>query len=197
VSGHRIRVSLQGAMGAALFALATSAAACGLEDPGSISMRRGMLNMAYPESLHVGTAVWQAQLAGRLPRDPVLQFGELSADARSNLRLARAKLLLGRFAARLGTDAGASAPPSVAVVLLGPVLWSRLELDGARIVPALHVDGPEGGDVVLVTDLAAIEAVAAGSLGVREALDLGVMRLYGPPADVAAARDWLATRTRG
>ena len=32
------------------------ALACGLEDPNSIAVRRGVLQLAYPQALHVGTA---------------------------------------------------------------------------------------------------------------------------------------------
>ena len=53
----------------ATLALAPGAApACGLEDPSSIAVQRGMLQLAYPLALYVGTAVWQAQVAGALPR---------------------------------------------------------------------------------------------------------------------------------
>jgi hypothetical protein len=83
------------------------------------------------------------------------------------------------------------------VVLLGPVMWSRMESSGGMLKPALHVAGPEPGDVVVVTDIAAIEAIAGGTLSFSEALDLGVVRLYGPPADVAATRHRLTGRARG
>ena len=86
---------------AGLCVIAPAVVACGLEDPSSISMRRGMLNMAYPESLHVGTAVWQAQLAGRLPRDPLASRGELTPEARATLRLVKANALLGQLAMRM------------------------------------------------------------------------------------------------
>ena len=45
--------------------------------------------------------------------------------------------------------------------------------------------------MVVVTDIAVIEAIAGGSLGFAEAIDLGVVRLYGPAQDVAVARSWL------
>ncbi len=197
VSTHRPNRWASFAFSIALCALASAAGACGFDDPSSIGMQRGMLNLAYPEALHVGTAVWQAQLAGRLPRDPVAQFGDLSPEQRGTLRLARARLLLGRFAARLADDGAAAPRPSLAVVLLGPVMWSRLESGGRTLNPALHVAGPEAGDVVVVTDIAAIEAIAGGALSFGEALDLGVVRLYGRPADVAATRHWLTGRARG
>ena len=39
-----------------------------------------------------------------------------------------------------------------------------------------------------VTELAVIESIAGGKLSFDDALGLGVMRWYGPAADVAAAR---------
>jgi hypothetical protein len=103
------------ALGAALVAAAGAAWPCGLEDPSSITVRRGMLNMAFPEALHVGTAVWQAQLAGSLPRDPLAQRGDLTPEARGTMRLIRANMLLRQFAARLAEPGTATARPSLAV----------------------------------------------------------------------------------
>jgi hypothetical protein len=83
------------------------------------------------------------------------------------------------------------------VVLLGPVMWNRIEAERGSVKSLLHVAGPERGDVVVVTEIAVVEAIAAGSLTFEEALSLGVMRLYGPAADVIAARGWLTDRARG
>jgi len=178
-------------LGLAVAAVAGVAYACGLEDPNSIATRRGALNMAYPESLHVGTAVWQAQLAGRLPRDPLAQRGDLTPEARATLRLIKANASLGQLALRMSGATTVPARPNLAVVLLGPVLWSRFEAGGVSVRPSVHVQGPEGGDVVVVTDIAVVEAIAGGSLGFAEAIELGVVRLYGPAQAVAAARNWL------
>ena len=90
VCGHVHRVT-----GSAANAIAaTSSSACGLEDPTSIGLRRGVLNLAFPEALHVGTAVWQAQLAGTLTRDDLLQRDDLAPEARSTLRLFKANAQL-------------------------------------------------------------------------------------------------------
>lgn len=47
------------------------------------------------------------------------------------------------------------------------------------------------GDVVLVTDTPVIEAIASGSLGFERALEIGVVRLYGPASRVASLQSWL------
>jgi len=44
--------------------------------------------------------------------------------------------------------------------------------------------------VVIVTDAPALQAMAGGHIGFTQALDLGVVRLDGAPAEVAAARNW-------
>ncbi|MCU0937841.1 MAG: hypothetical protein MUC86_01585 [Burkholderiaceae bacterium] len=177
---------------AALFMAASSggAVACGMEDPSSVTIQRGSLNIAFPQSLHVGTAIWQAQLAGKLPRDPLALRGDLTPEARAALRLTRATALLRQFAARIDTAAAPRAP--LAIVLLGPVMWNRFESEGGQLRPALHVDGPRAGDVVVVTDLAVIEAVVTGSLTLADALRDGLVRLYGAPAEVASTQAWFA-----
>jgi hypothetical protein len=194
---HRPPRALAAALCAALIALPAGARACGLEDPSSIGARRGALNLAYPESLHVGTAVWQAQLAGTLPRDPLAQRADLSPEARAAMRLMRANTLIRQLAARLADAGAATARPALAVVLLGTVMWNRFESERGTVRPLPHVAGPEQGDVIVVTDLPVLEAIAAGSLGFGDAMASGLMRLYGPAAEVAAARGWLADRARG
>ena len=188
---QRLGALARRAAGLACVAAALPALACGLEDPSSIAMQRGVLNVAYPQSLHVGTAVWQAQAAGRLPRDPLAQHGDLTTEARGALRLLRAGGLLRQFSAKLAEQAATAHAP-LAVVLLGPVMWNRFEFDGAAVRPTLHAPGPQAGDVVVVTDVAVIEAVGAGTLTLADALQGGLMRLYGPAVEVAAVKVWLA-----
>jgi hypothetical protein len=182
--------------GLACVAATLPALACGLEDPSSIAMQRGILNVAYPQSLHVGTAVWQAQAAGRLPRDPFAQQGDLTPEARGAMRLLRAGALLRQFSAKLAEQAATPHAP-LAVVLLGPVMWNRFEFDAAAVRPMLHATGPQPGDVVVVTDIAVIEAVGGGTLTLAEALQGGLMRLYGPATEVAAVTGWFAGRAGG
>jgi hypothetical protein len=184
------------AAGLAWAAAALPALACGLEDPSSIAMQRGMLNVAYPQSLHVGTAVWQAQAAGRLPRDPLAQQGDLTPEARAALRMLRTGNLLRQFSAKLAEQAATPHAP-LAVVLLGPVMWNRFEFDGSAVRPTLHATGPQPGDVVVVTDTAVIEAIGAGTLTLAEALRVGLLRLYGPASEVTAVTGWLAGGSGG
>jgi hypothetical protein len=180
--------------GAALLAAAPITHSCGLEDPSSIGLRRGALNIAFPEALHVGTAVWQAQLAGLLPRDPLLQRDDLAPEARDTLRLVKANALLRRLA---GTFAAASGGEraAVSVVLRGPVLRTRFVPGDGVVQSSFHVQGPERSDVVLVTDSAVVEAIVDGQLTLARALELRLARLYGSPESIANARRWLVAGT--
>ena len=183
---------------AALFAVLASASgtvlACGMEDGASVAFRRGALQLAYPEALHVGTAVWQAQLADQLPRDPVATRADLSPEERGALRLSRADALLDRLSASVSTAPSGAGHPGVSIVLVGPVHWSRLEIHDGVAQAQVHVDGPEDDDVVLVTELPVVEAIVEGRLDFARAIERGLARLYGPAAQTAAARRWL---TRG
>jgi len=183
-------------LGATVLLASAAASACGIEDPSSIATRRGALQLGYPNALHVGTAVWQAQLAGTLPRDALAQRADLPPEARAKRRLAKAHALLEALATRLNAAPRGADRPGVAIVLIGPVLWSRLEAGDGTARAHVHVDGPEPGDVVAVTDTAVIEAIAQGGFDFARAAEGGMLRLYGKPGDVSAAYDWLTLATR-
>ena len=175
-------------------AYVAAATACGLEDPNSVAAQRGALQLAYPKALHVGTAVWQAQLAGALPRDALAQRGDLSPEARSRLRLIKANALIGRLADRLNGERTGVPHPGLAIVLVGPVMWSRFDAGDGPVKAQIHVAGPERGDVVAVTEIAVVEAIADGTIDVAGAIESGLMRLYGPPESVAKVSSWLTGR---
>jgi hypothetical protein len=180
------------AVGALLLSAASAAWACGFEDPNSVASQRGMMNLAFPKSAWVRTAVWQAQLAGDLPRDALAQRDDLTPQARSMLQLLRATWLLKSLAARLGNAPDAGEHPAVAVVLMGPMLWSRIEPQNGGAQVRTHVSGPVTGDVVLVTDTPALEAIVGAGMGFEQALELGLVRFYGSAAQVGAAQAWFS-----
>jgi hypothetical protein len=161
-----------------IFASATPAIPCGFEDPSSVTMQRGVLNFVYPKSLWVSTAVWQAQLAGLIP-----QQRSFSGDqAAVGLLLAQAQM---RRLGRLTDEAAGAGPvPRFTVVLLGTMLWTTYDDTGGTVKACVHASGPKPGDVVMVTDQAVVAALLAGSLGVRDANDLGLIRYYGDDDDI-------------
>ena len=130
-----------------------------------------------------------------MPNDPLAGRSDLPLQARASLQLMRTNGLLKGLAKRLDTKAGTRDHPAIAVVLMGPMLWSRVEpRDGANAARAqIHVAGPEPGDVVLVTDTPAIEAIVGGQMRFERALELGLVRLYGSASQVGAVQAWLGS----
>ena len=177
---------------AALFASGLSASpalGCGFHD--EVTLQRGVMNWAYPDSLHVRSAVWRAQSDGLLARDQ-LADRELTPEARATLGLLRAQRLMNQLGAALQRASGKTARPPISVVLVGPMLWSRFELQSSGVQTRFHVDGPQPGDAVIVTELATVEALLEGKLTLSDALTLGVLKIYAPTAATAGAQNWLA-----
>jgi len=170
-----LRVVRKVAAAAALLAAAAPAFGCGYHQ--GVGQERSLMNLAYPQALHVQTAVWKAQLSGHLERADV---GAL-----------RVNLLLAQLRAHLA-DSPAMARPNVTVVLLGPMLWSRYQPDDGGVRLAVHVDGPEQGDVVLVTEAPVLKALIEERLSTRNALESGLLRVYGKKEDAEAAVRWFA-----
>ena len=182
------------AVAAAGVLAASSAFACGFHD--SVALQKGVMNWAYPESLHVSTAVWRAQSDGLLPRDQPAS-DEMTAQARSALGILRAQRVMNQLGAALQRKPGQAGRPALAVVLLGPLLWSRFETQGSAVQAQFHVEGPVTGDAVVVTELATIEALLDGRLTLLDAQALGALRIYAPVAVTAGAQRWLSAMTAG
>jgi hypothetical protein len=64
-------------------------------------------------------------------------------------------------------------------VLVEPMLWSHYDNgpDGLRV--EVHTSGPRVGDLVVISGLDVIHAIAGGVLDPGEAFELGLIRLYG------------------
>jgi hypothetical protein len=169
------------AWGAAVVLGASFAAqACGYHDPASASV--GMLNWAYPDALHVRTAVWMAQTSGLRPsREPLLAADPLSTTFRLEqlMRLRDTQAALGELRHRIDAGLAGQPMPAIAVVLIGPMLWTRFESTAGSVNMVSHATGPVGDDVVIVTDEAVIAALAEGRLTAREARAQGLVKTYG------------------
>ncbi len=174
------------AWGAAIVLGASSAAqACGYHDPANTSA--GMLNWAYPDAMHVRTAVWMAQASGVLPRrEPVPDLDPLSVTSRfqQSIRLRDTQARLDELRHRIDAGLAGQPMPAIAVVLIGPMLWTRFESIAGNVNMVSHATGPVGEDVVIVTDEAVVAALAEGRLTAREARAQGLVRTYGTPQSV-------------
>jgi hypothetical protein len=164
--------------------------ACGLHGDDA-SFQRGVIYAAYPESLHVVTKVWNAQLAGTLERDEA-QRPDMAPEGRRQLEYLRTALLLRQLQGRLAAAPTLKPRPSIAVLLLGPMMWSRYIPQEAGVALNLHVEGPADNDLVVVTEAPVIRALAEKRLTIRKAVQLGVLRFYGAPAVSDSALKWLS-----
>lgn len=166
----------------ALVAAVPTAWSCGYHDPSNVSL--GMLNWAYPDSLHVKTAVWMAQQEGVLATSESSSGPDAQALLQHMAQLRQTAASLGALQKGIASALDGREIPSFSVVLIGPMLWTRFRVVDGSLAMAVHVDGPAVEDVVLVTDAPVIEALAAGRLAPAEARRRGLLRPYGRPQDV-------------
>lgn len=168
-----------------LISASTAALSCGFEDPKSAAAARGTLNWAYPNALYVTSAVWRAQLDGLITRD------ERPAAVKALLGYQKAAETLVMLGEKFSSASDVNDAPGISLVLIGPMLWTRFEPTDTGVHVSVHVDGPHRGDVVVITDEPVIVALTEGRITPRVALDLGLMRLYGPAQTVEQVSNWL------
>lgn len=152
---------------------APDAFACGYEDPQSVS--RGFLNWTYPDSLHVIGAISSEVAARRLPP---ASFNQARIDLFGR-RYGATKKALEQFGEMLRVAAPSPSLPSVSLVLVEPVLWTRFERGDGGLHARVHVSGAEPGDLVLVSGESVISEIANGRLTVGQATKTGLIRIYG------------------
>ena len=186
VVGALARVALATWVAAAMLAPLPVAHACGYHDPTTASV--GMLNWAYPDALHVRTAVWIAQSSGLLaPREPGPALDPSSAVFRLQqmARWRETQSRLGAVQGRIQAALDGRPMPSFAMVLIGPMLWTRYESAGDSVNMVLHDTGPRSDDVVIVTDEAVVAALTEGRITPRNARAAGLVKTYGTRESVA------------
>jgi hypothetical protein len=165
-----------------LFIASAASWACGFHSAQTIA--KVTLNLHYPDALHVSGAVWSAQQAGSLPLD---RKRLRATGAERRLRESRAFLETSRSLYALGASFeradAEETRPDVAVVLIETMLWTRYPT-GGEIKP--HISGPEPADLVVVTDEPVVRTITDGQLTVTEAMEQGMIRLYGTPEQTLA-----------
>ena len=109
--------------------------------------------------------------------------------------MGRISRLLSKLGVRLARQAPAGMPP-LSIVLLEPMLWSRIAIEKGKPRLSIHVGGPTQGDVVAVTEDPVVAALTEGTLSAREAVSLGLIRFYGSAPSLEAARICLGVGDR-
>lgn len=165
------------------------ASACGFEDPSSIGFKRGVLNLAFPKSLYITSALWRAESAGLIPKTR----GTLMEHGHFGYR--NALLRLNRMGRGLTGPSPLSdqPPPAFSVILVGSMLWTHFEMKDGKLAVAPHQEGPTVGDVVIVTDSVVIGALTDRSLDFATAEAAGLLRFYGPTDAVALLSERLSS----
>jgi hypothetical protein len=156
----------------AAVSLPSSSFSCGfhLQD---VFVQRVGLNIVYPDAMHVMAAISTAQLEKRLPT-------RVSAAGTADLfAYQRTVKMLERLGKQLAPDA-----PSFSLVLIEQMLWMRFDLDGG-VRMQVHVSAPQPGELVMVSDDVVISEIVNARLGIDEARRRGLIRLYGPEAQIA------------
>lgn len=123
-----------------------------------------------------------AQASGLLAaRDPLPATDPLSAPdrLRQMFRWRETQSRLGVVQGRIHAALDGQPVPAFAMVLIGPMLWTRFVGDESGVTMVPHATGPVSDDVVLVTDEAVVAALAEGRITAREARAQGLVKAYG------------------
>ena len=99
---------------------------------------------------------------------------------------------LSRFAQRLETGGNGKQGKSFVVLLLEPMLWSRIEPGAGSSSLRVHINQPADGEPVLITERVVLEAINQGTVSFEEAYQQGYLRLYGDKAGITEIRGLLA-----
>lgn len=153
--------------------------ACGYDSPQTVS--QGFLNWLYPDSLYVVGAISREVAAGRLP---LANFDQTGPDLFGH-RFKLTATALEQFGDMLRVASPGPSQPSVSLVVVEPMLWTRFDQGPDGLRTTVHVSGAQPGDLVLVAGEAVIAEIAARRLTFGQAVERGVVRLYGTAPQIA------------
>ena len=156
--------------------------ACGYENPQTVAL--GSLNWVYPDALHVRAAVWRAEDDGLLPSGLTESSGPLA--------FYRAAAAVKKLGANLAGSLPAETGLAMSVVLIPQVMWTRFDIGTEGLAVQNHAEGPQHGDLVIVTEEKVVRALVDGKLNPETAEASGLMRFYGDPEEIANVRAALA-----
>lgn len=152
---------------------------CGYDSPQTTS--QGFLNWLYPDSLYVVGAISREVAAGRLP---VANFDQTGPDLFGH-RFKLTAAALEQFGDMLRVASPGPSQLSVSLVIVEPMLWTRFDQGPDGLRTTVHVSGAQPGDLVIVAGEAVIAEIAARRLTFGQAVERGVVRLYGSAPQIA------------
>ena len=162
--------------------------ACGYHSPELI--RLGSLNLTFPKALYVRSAVWDAEVAGILPRSKQPENNTASSS------FPRVQLALEILGARLSNASQhINGPSGIAIVLIDSVMWTRFVETSDGYETNIHTDGPESNDIVIVSSSEVVLAMTRGTLDSQTAEDTGLIRIYRHDSNQDSLRELLQLAT--
>lgn len=176
---RRDKVGCAGGIYLFVAVLGPCACACGYHN--SVDLSRGVMNWTYPDSLHVRTAVWQAEDAGVLPRRKPDRANDL-------FEFHRTASALERFADAMAKSVLDGQLSEWSIVLVDSMLWSQFVPSSGSHALQIHADGPIPDRPVLVSDAKVVTALADGTLDGQLAIDRGLIRFYGTPQSIGVLK---------
>jgi hypothetical protein len=153
--------------------------ACNYDSPQTVS--QGFLNWLYPDSLYVVGAISREVAAGRLP---LANFDQTGPDLFGH-RFKLTATALEQFGDMLRAASPGPSQASVSLVVVEPMLWTRFDQGPDGLRTTVHVSGAQPGDLVIVAGEAVIAEIAARRLTFAQAVERGVVRLYGTAPQIA------------
>ena len=181
------RGAFVGAMLIASMCDSHSALACGFEDPSGVVFQQGALSLSYPKALYVLGALTQAQLDRTIEAEP-------AAPANYLLGFIKATRMLQRFGEALQDQPSEDNEFAFALVLIEPMLWTRFSIRDGHVATSVHVNGPQPGDLVVVTAEAALRLIVDRRMTANRAEELGLIRIYGDASKFARLRQLFELR---
>lgn len=143
-----------------------------------------MLNIEYPNAIHVEGSVWALQKAGRLAL-PDMTRRMASGDERKQLdAIAFQKTVdaLETFGEMISHNPPAAESLDFVLLLVDEMMWNRFVLRNGHVEFKADISEPEEEvDIVAVTETSVVMAIIDASMSIAEAEALRVLRVYGEP----------------
>ena len=169
--------------GVACAVAALRSRACGFHD--DVSIARGALNWTYPDALHVIGAISTAVMEKRLPH----RMTESTAPDLFGSQYRATAKALERVGASLRMASGATPPCRSRSSWSSRCCGRASKPLAGELRTQIHAQGPQPGDLVVISGQNVIRAIADDRLAIGEAHGLGLIRLYGSEKQIAAFLD--------
>ena len=88
------------------------------------------------------------------------------------------------FGSLLDSKTSGAPRAEASVLLVDEMMWNRFSMENGHTDLLADISEPQDDDVVIVTETSVIMAIVSASLSIGEAVNMGVLRLYGAPAEV-------------